>query len=117
MDRDAVHLLDIVDSARKITTYIEGVTRDDFLQDTRLQDSIVRRLEIIGEAAGRVSTEFRQKHPNIPWGAIRGMRNRMIHRYDDIDMDIVWETVQRDVPRLIVAVNAVTPPAPARRSR
>ena len=45
------------------------------------------------------------------------MRNRMIHRYDDIDMDIVWETVQRDVPRLIVAVNAVTPPAPARRSR
>ena len=101
MDRDAVHLLDILDSARKIKTYIEGVARDEFLCDTRLQDSIVRRLEIIGEAAARVSAESREKYPDIPWAAIRGMRNRMIHRYDDIDMGIVWETVRRDIPRLI----------------
>ena len=101
MDRDAVHLLDILDSARKIKTYIEGVARDEFLCDTRLQDSIVRRLEIIGEAAGRVSAESREKYPDIPWAAIRGMRNQMIHRYDDIDMGIVWETVRRDIPRLI----------------
>ncbi len=107
MDRDVVHLLDILDSARKIRTYIEGAARDEFLCDTRLQDSVVRRLEIIGEAAGRVSTEFRQKHPDIPWAAIRGMRNRMVHRYDDIDMDIVWETVQRDIPHLIQMIEAV----------
>lgn len=109
MDRDAVHLLDILESARKIGSYTEGVTRDDFLRDTRLQDSVVRRLEIVGEAAGRVSAEFRRKHPDIPWAAIRGMRNRMIHRYDDIDMDIVWETVWRDIPRLIQMIEAVNP--------
>lgn len=109
MDRDAVHLLDILDSARKIRTYIGGVTRDGFLRDTRLQDSVVRRLEIIGEAAGRVSSEFRGENPDIPWRAIRGMRNQMIHRYDDIDMDIVWETLERDIPRLIQTIESLAP--------
>ncbi len=109
MDRDAVHLLDILDSARRIRTYVGGVTRDEFLRDTRLQDSVVRRLEIIGEAAGRVSPKFREENPDIPWRAIRGMRNQMIHRYDDIDMDIVWETVERDIPRLIQVIGSVDP--------
>ena len=65
MDRDAVYLLDMLASARKIRAYVEGVKRDEFLRDTRLQDSVVRRLEIIGEAAGRVSPEFRDKNPGI----------------------------------------------------
>ena len=66
-----------------------------------MQDSVVRRLEIIGEAAGRVSQQYRDENPDVPWSEMRGLRNRVIHRYDDIDMDIVWETVEQDIPRLI----------------
>ena len=109
MDRDAVYLIDMLASARRIRAYVQGVMRDEFLRDTRLQDSVVRRLEVIGEAAGRVSPKFREKNPGIPWRAIRGMRNQMIHRYDDIDMDIVWETVRRDIPELIQMIESVAP--------
>ena len=66
-----------------------------------MQDSVIRRFEIIGEAAGRVSQQLRDENPSIPWSEMRGMRNRLIHRYDDIDMDIVWDTVEQDIPRLV----------------
>ncbi|MDD9994089.1 MAG: DUF86 domain-containing protein [Rhodospirillales bacterium] len=101
MNRDAIHLVDIVKSAHRIRDYVSGTSRLDFLENTQLQDSVIRRLEIIGEAAGRVSPEFRDENPGIPWSKMKGMRNWMIHRYDDIDMDVVWETVERDIPGLI----------------
>ena len=101
MNRDAIHLVDILSSARTIRAYVEGVSRQEFLRDTQLQDSVIRRVEIIGEAAGRVSQRLRDQRPEIPWSDMRGMRNALIHRYDDIDMDVVWETVERDIPRLI----------------
>ena len=110
MDRDTVYLLDILVSARKIRTYVEGVARNEFFQDTKLQDSVIRRFEIIGEAAGRVSSMFRKENPHVPWDDMRGMRNRMIHRYDDIDMSIVWETVQQDIPRLVAQLESLVPP-------
>ena len=101
MDRDAIHLLDVLSSARMIRSYVADTSRQEFLRDTQLQDSVIRRLEIIGEAVGRVSQGLRDDNPDIPWSEIRGMRNWVIHRYDDIDMDVVWETVERDIPRLI----------------
>ena len=67
MDRDVPHIVDIVGSARLVRAYLEGVTRDDFMRNVQLQDAVVRRLEIIGEAAGRVSASFRQRHTMIPW--------------------------------------------------
>ena len=110
MDRDAGYLLDILSSARLVRGYVEDVMRHEFLRDTKLQGSVIRRLGIIGEAAGRISPQFREEHPEIPWNEIRGMRNRMIHRYDDIDTDIVWETVQQDVPRLLRLIEPLLPP-------
>ena len=110
MDRDRGHLFDILASARKIGTYVAGVSREEFLSDTQLQDSVIRRIEIIGEAAGRVSTMFREANPKIRWAEIRGMRNRMIHRYDDVDMDIVWDTVVRDIPYLVRILESLVPP-------
>ena len=101
MSRDAIHLLDIISSARMIGTYVADSSHEAFLRDTQLQDSVIRRLEIIGEAAGRVSQQLREQNPDIPWPKMRGMRNWVIHRYDDIDMDVVWETVVQDIPRLI----------------
>ena len=104
MSRDPEYLVDIVSSAKLILTYVEGVRRDQFIQDTRLQDSVIRRIEIIGEAVRRLSPEFRERHPEIPWMAMTGMRNRMIHGYDDIDMNIVWDTTQGSIPRLLPIV-------------
>ena len=110
MDHDAGHLLDILSSARMIQSYIESVVLDEFLRDTKLQDSVIRRLEIIGEAAGRVSAQFREKHPEIPWSEMRGMRNRMIHHYDDVDLHIVWNTAQDNIPQLLELLEPLVPP-------
>ena len=104
MSRDPEYLVDIVSSAKLILTYVEGLRREQFLQDTRLQDSVIRRIEIIGEAVRRLSPEFRERHPEIPWMAMTGMRNRMIHGYDDIDMNVVWDTTQDSIPRLLPIV-------------
>lgn len=101
MSRDPEYLVDIVSSAKLILSYVEGVRREQFFQDTRLQDSVIRRIEIIGEAVRRLSPEFRERHPEIPWMAMTGMRNRMIHGYDDIDMNIVWNTTQDSIPSLL----------------
>ena len=110
MDRDTGSILDILESARTIMAYVTGVTRQEFLRATQIQDSVIRRLEIIGEAAGRISPGFRDTHPEIQWSEIRGMRNRMTHGYDDIDMDIVWDTVERDIPHLIKIIESLAPP-------
>jgi uncharacterized protein with HEPN domain len=110
MDRDTASILDIPESARTIMAYVAGMTRQDFLRDTQVQDSVIRRLEIIGEAAGRISPGFRGAQPEIHWSEIRGMRNRMMHGYDDVDMDIVWDTVERDIPHPIQIIESLSPP-------
>jgi len=110
MDRDAPHILDIVGSARLVQAYIEGVTRDTFMKNVQLQDSVIRRLEIIGEAAGRISISFRERHPAIPWSRMIGMRNRMIHTYDAVDLDIVWTTAQERIPELLALFEPIAPP-------
>ena len=110
MDRDLVCLVDLLGSARAIQSYIEDVSRREFLANRQLQDSVIRRIEIMGEATGRLSSAFREKHPDIPWAQIRGMRNRMIHGYEDIDMDIVWNTVDQHIPRLIQQLEHMVPP-------
>ncbi len=109
MDRDSALLLDILGSARAILSYIEGVSRCGFLANPQLQDSVIRRIEVMGEATGRLSPTFCERHPEIPWAQVRGMRNRMIHGYDDIDMDIVWNTVDQDIPLLIPQLEHLVP--------
>jgi len=101
MTRDLATVADIVESANAILEYVDGVTEQEFLEDVRLQDAVIRRIEVIGEAAGRLSAAFREERAGIPWREIRGMRNRMIHVYDDIDMDLVWRTIQTDIPGLL----------------
>ena len=110
MDRDGGYILDIIWSARMALSYIQGVGEKGFLSDTGLQDSVVRRLEIIGEAAGRISPKFRARHPEIPWHDMVGMRNRLIHGYDDIDLEIVWNTVRQRLPELLELIQPIGPP-------
>ena len=71
------------------------------MSDTKSQDSVIRRLEIIGEAARRISEETRKAYPNLPWREMIGMRNFLIHDYDDVDIHIVWKTVKKDLPDLL----------------
>ena len=82
-------------SARAIQPYIEDVSRREFLANPPLQDSVIRRIELMGEAAGQLSPAFREKSPEIAWARMRGLRNRMIHGYDDVEMDFVWDTMAR----------------------
>lgn len=71
-----------------------------FLQEELLRDGVVRQLEIIGEASRNLSREFREKHPEVPWSQIIGLRNRIVHDYLNVDFDIVWEIAQNDLPLL-----------------
>src|SRR4249920_1663938 len=104
MSRDPQYLLDIVEAAKLAVRYVTGKTQEEFRQDTLCQDAVIRRLEIIGEAARRLSREARTTLPGLTWNAMIGMRNMLIHEYDDVDLYIVWDTVQRDLPTLIKVI-------------
>lgn len=110
MDRDRAHLLDILEAARLAVAYLEGLSEEEFLADSQRQDSAIRRLEIIGEAARRVSSETQADHPEIPWSAMIGMRNILIHRYDDVDLSLVFRTVRTDLARLIAVLEPLVLP-------
>jgi uncharacterized protein with HEPN domain len=100
MKNDAVYLHHILDAINRIQGYTAGVSYDQFLQDSLLQDGVVRQLEIIGEAAKNVSSTFRDAHPELPWRQMTGTRNKLIHGYFEVNLFIVWDTVQSDLPPL-----------------
>lgn len=84
---------------------VRGKQRDDLEADRMLELALVRLMEIIGEAAGRVTAETRAKLPQIPWSDVVAMRNRLIHGYDSVDHDILWDTIDQDLPMLLAAVD------------
>ncbi len=104
---DVGALFDIVDSARRILAYVEGLSEEDFRFNLLVQDAVIRRFLIIGEATKQLSAEIRAAHPEIPWGDIVGMRNRLIHVYFEVDLDRVRDTVAADLPPLIAALDAI----------
>jgi len=95
-----VYIDDIRESIEAIKRYTAGLTREDFFNSTEKQDAVYRRLEVIGEAANRLSDEFKSQYPRIPWNKVVGMRNVLIHEYDSIDLDRVWETIRKDISEL-----------------
>ncbi|MCX5963044.1 MAG: DUF86 domain-containing protein [Cyanobacteria bacterium] len=110
MQRDLQFLLDMLQSAELIVTYINQCKKDEFIDNTQLQDSVIRRLLVIAEAARRVSEATRQTLPNISWQEINGMRNRLVHDYDDVNLNIVWDVVQFEIPPLIAELKLRIPP-------
>ena len=90
----------MLDATNEALEFIQGKRRSDLDTDRKLVLSLVKELEIIGEAAGKVSPEIRTQYGAIPWQDISGMRNRLIHAYFDIDLDVVWSTVTKDLPLL-----------------
>jgi len=99
--RDAAYLWDMLDAARTVEQLSSGLDFTQYSNDRRTQLAVERSLEIIGEAAGRVSALFRDAHPEIPWRQIIGQRNVLIHEYGEIKQERIWKVVRENVPQLI----------------
>ena len=89
---------DIWESIEKIQRYTEDMTQEDFQNDEKTTDAVVRNFEIIGEAAGRLPEDFVDRHSEIEWAKIVGLRNRIVHEYFGVDLQIVWQIIQNDLP-------------------
>lgn len=100
----------ILDAAREAVAFSHGRSREALSADRMLNLSLVRLLEIIGEAARGISPTFRAAHPEIPWQKMAAMRDRLVHGYFDIDLDVVWETVTEDLPPLIEQLDEIISP-------
>lgn len=110
MQRDHAHLLDIVQAAERALAYTDGKSLREFESDDLLQDAVLRRLEIVGEAARRVSAPTRESLAQVPWRKMIGLRNVLVHQYEDVDLGVVWDTLRRDLPGLISALRPLIPP-------
>ncbi len=101
---DNGRLQDVLDSIKRIRTYTHEVQAGEFEQDVMRQDAVIRQLEIIGEASRSISVEFQERHPEIPWSDMIGMRNKIAHDYSDVDIAVIWDTVRDDIPQLEIAI-------------
>jgi uncharacterized protein with HEPN domain len=107
--RDASYLLDMLQHARGVVRAVEGRTLSAYVADEDLRLRVERRIEIIGEAARRVSDAFREAHPEIPWHKIIAQRNVLAHEYGDVDDEIMWDVATISVPELIRLLDPLAP--------
>ncbi|MFO3796332.1 MAG: DUF86 domain-containing protein [Anaerolineales bacterium] len=104
---DREFLSDVLEAIRRIQAYTTGMTFEAFLGDTKTQDAVVRNLEIIGEATKRLSDEVRERYPTVPWKSMAGIRDRLIHHYFGISLDVVWEIVSIELGEVAAQVEEI----------
>ncbi len=109
MSRDEATLLDILNAARAAQRFVTGMTQEQVLGDEKTQSAVLHQLLVLGEAAKRVSPAFRNLHPNIPWRLMTGMRDNLIHEYDEVELSDIWDTIAHDLPPLIAAAELLVP--------
>ncbi len=107
-DRDAALLVDIADACAKITEFTRELNRNTFERSAQSVSAVLYQIAVLGEAVKRLSPEFRAAHDEVPWRKIAGMRDWVIHAYDNVDIDELWNTVATDVPKLRIQVRAIT---------
>ncbi len=105
--RDKLFLNDILECCQKIEKFLEGKTKEDFLATEILQDALARNVEIIGEAAKNLSEEICQANPQLPWRDIMRMRDKIVHHYFRVNLNVIWQTVTEDVPHLKIEVQKI----------
>jgi uncharacterized protein with HEPN domain len=108
-DDDRIRVLHMIEAAESALSFVSGRERADLDRDRMLLFGVVRAIEVVGEAAGKVSEATRTAAPEIPWASIVSMRNRLIHAYFDIDRDIVWKTVTEEMPPVLSSLRALLP--------
>lgn len=117
-ERNAALLLDMLEAARLVQRFVDGKSVEDYRLDVLLRSAVERQIEIIGEAARRVSVALRQAHPQIPWTAIAAQRHVLAHDYGDIDDERIWRVAAMHVPTLIHMLELlIQPPEDADRTR
>ena len=110
MWRDDAYVLDMLLAARKVCHFIQNITMEQFQADELTQNAVMRQIQIVGEAARKISFEYQQLHREVPWQGIIGMRNRLVHEYFRIIPEIVWDVAKKDIPELIPIVEPLVPP-------
>ncbi len=100
MKRDKAYLQHILDAISNIEKFIEGVTKEEFLDNVEKQYAVLRGLEIVGEAAKNISRELKKKYTHVPWKEVAGMRDKLVHQYFGVNLDLVWETLKTKLPEL-----------------
>lgn len=109
MSHRPVRLLieDMLERIERVERAVAGMDRATFLRDEKTNDAVVRNLEVIGEASARLPQEFRDRHPEIPWRQVVGLRNRVVHKYFDVDLQLVWEIVSGELEELKTRLEAL----------
>jgi len=97
-------LNDMLENAQRAIRFVKGMDYQSFAKDEKTVYAVIRAVEIIGEAAANVPAEVRARYKNIPWEEVKGMRNKLVHRYFGINIEVVWQTVQEDLPALVTAL-------------
>ncbi len=110
---DAAALFDMLEAAEAARRHVAGKSREDYEREEMLRDAVERKIEIIGEAARRISKEFREHHPEIPWRLIMATRHILAHDYDEVDNDIVWRILTDHLVALMEQLRPLLPPPPA----
>ena len=105
--RDIYFLSDSKEAILRINVYIENLSYENFLEDIKTQDAVVRNLEIIGEATKNVSEELKGKYPQIRWKDLAGVRDKLIHHYFGVNLDIVWNIVKKELPGIILQLEGI----------
>ena len=106
---ELVYVGHMLDTAHEALLLVRGKTRQDYDSDTALRLALTHLIQVIGEAARRVSSQFRERHPEVPWDAIAGMRSKIVHDYMNVDEDIVWDSVTQELQPLIEDLKKILP--------
>ena len=104
---DLVYVGHMLDTARKVMEKVHGISREQFNQDENLRLALTHLLQVIGEAASRVSLQFCQSHPGVPWNAVVGMRHKVVHDYLNVDEEIVWDTADQEMLPLVTELERI----------
>lgn len=107
MKDDTIYLEHIENNLKRIIFYASGISREAFLENIQLQDACIRQIEIMGEATKRVSDSFKERHSEVPWKDMAAMRDKLIHDYIDVDLNIVYQTVAVDIPLLLPVIEKI----------
>ncbi len=104
---DSDFLDHIAEAARRASSYTKEMTNEDFFEDIKTQDAVIRNIEIIGEATKNLSDEIRNRYPEIPWKELAGMRDRLIHQYFGVNLDIVWNVTKDELPEILLKIKEI----------